>query len=211
MKKILMLVLISCFLLSASQPVKAQSDDVVQLLLNWKKLKQLREILDNMYKGYKILTKGYKTIKDISEGNFKLHEVFLNGLLEVNPKIKDYYRIVQIIEYQKLLVKEYKQAWDYFKSNQHFTPDEIFYIEKVYSELFKRSLKDLDELIMVTTASKLRMSDDERLQAIDRIFLEMEDKLAFLQYFNNSTRLLVVQRTKALNEVNTSEKLYEGD
>lgn len=164
-----------------------------------------------MYKGYQILTKGYNTIKNISEGNFKLHQVFLDGLLEVNPRIKDYHRVAKIIRYQQLLVQEYKKAWNYFKNDSEFTPEEIDYIEKVYGELFKRSLKDLDELIMVTTASKLRMSDDERLQAIDRIFLDMEDKLAFLRYFNNSTRLLSIQRAKATHEVNTLQKIYEVD
>ena len=29
-----------------------------------------------MYQGYKIVSKGYNTIKDISEGNFDLHKTF---------------------------------------------------------------------------------------------------------------------------------------
>lgn len=211
MKKLFWIVLIVLCFLSAPGPSQAQSNEATQLILNWQKLRQLRKILDNMYKGYRILTKGYNTIKDISEGNFKLHRVFLDGLLEVNPTIRDYHRVVEIIRYQQLLIQEYKAAWNYFKNDASFTPEEIGYIEKVYGELFKRSLKNLDELIMVTTASKLRMSDDERLQAIDRIFLDMEDKLAFLRYFNNSTRLLSIQRAKATHEVNTLQKLHEVD
>jgi hypothetical protein len=197
------------FLTLLSYDLKAQDQEIAQLLLNYEKLRQLESILDNMYKGYKILTKGYNTIKDISEGNFNLHRVFLDGLFEVNPKIREYHKIPQIIRYQQLLVKEYKQAWNYFKENEQLSAGEIKYIELVYSGLFKQSLKDLDELILVTTASKLRMSDDQRLRAIDRIYLDIEDKLAFLRFFNNGTRMLCMQRAKANHDVNSVLKLHE--
>jgi hypothetical protein len=49
---------------------------------------------------------------------------------------------------------------------------------------------------MVITAGKLRMSDDERLQAIDRIYITIVGQFSFLQDFNNSTGVLSVQREK---------------
>lgn len=36
---------------------------------------------------------------------------------------------------------------------------------------------------MVITSGKLRMSDDERLQAIDKIYLTVEDQYSFLKDF----------------------------
>ena len=80
------------------------------MLLNVEKVAQLRKILDNMYKGYQIITKGYNAIKDISEGNFNIHKAFLDGLLEVSPVVKKYKRVPDIISRQKQLVKEYKDA-----------------------------------------------------------------------------------------------------
>lgn len=199
------------FILVFINPSFAQTKEASQLILNYEKLQQLENILDNMYKGYKILQKGYNTIKDISEGNFNLHQVFLDGLLAVNPQIKDYYRIPQIIKYQRLLVKEYKASWNVLRNDDHLTAEELQYIEKVYSNLFDQSLKDLDELIMATTASKLRMSDDERLQVIDRVFLNMEDKLSFLRYFNSGAQLLCLQRAKAKSNIQTIQKLHDVD
>jgi hypothetical protein len=52
------------------------------------------------------------------------------------------------------------------------------------------------------------MSDDERMQAIDRIFFDMEDKLIFLRTFNNNTQLLAIQRARSHNDVETMRKLY---
>ena len=205
MKKIIISILM---IFSLARPLCSQTQEAAQLLLNYEKLKQLEEILDNMYKGYKILTTGYNRIKDIAEGNYALHQVFLDGLFAVNPSVAKYKRISQIIRYQSLLMKEYRRAFDRFKSDTNLTADEIEYLEKVYSYLVQQSLRNLEELTMIVTANKLRMSDDERIQAIDRIYLDVENKLSFLRYFNNSTQILVVQRAKEISEVGTVKKLY---
>ena len=187
----------------------AQTDEAAQLLLNYEKLKQLEEILDNMYKGYKTLTTGYNRIKDIAEGNYKLHEIFIDGLFAVNPSVAKYKRIPEIIRYQKLLMKEYRGAFDRFRSDENLTSDELRYLEKVYVYLARQSLDNLEELAMIVTANKLRMSDDERIQAIDRIYFDLENKLSFLRYFNGSTQILVAQRAKENNGVGAVKKLYE--
>lgn len=205
MRQIILITIMLCVLTRAG----AQTQEATQLLLNYEKLKQLEEILDNMYKGYKILTKGYNRVKDIAEGNFNLHQVFLDGLFAVNPAVAKYKRIPDIIRYQSMLIKEYKRAFNKFKGDPNLTPDEIKYLERVYSYLVKQSLRNLEELTMIVTANKLRMSDDERIQSIDRIYFDIESKLSFLRYFNNSTQVLVVQRAKESSEVGAVKKLYE--
>lgn len=204
MKKLLVILMI----MSGSISMQAQSQEVQQLLLNVEKLAQLKDILNNMYKGYTVLSKGYTTIKDISQGNFNLHEVFLDNLMKVSPVVRKYNQVVGIVKFQLRIVSEYKKSYKRFKADGNFNEDEIRYIGTVYKNLFDQSLKNLDALINVTTANKLRMSDDERLEAIDTLFADMRDKLSFLRYFNNSTSLLAIQRAKERNDVNTTRNLY---
>jgi hypothetical protein len=208
MKRAIITALLTTTLLSINTGIRAQANEAQQLLLNWEKLQALEKILDNMYKGYKILDKGYTTIKDISKGNYTLHQLFLDGLFAVNPSVRNYKRIPYIIDYQKLLLKEYKNAYSRFKDDPNFKPQEIEYLANVYNYLFKASLRDIDDLTMIITATKLRMSDDERMQAIDRIFYDMEGKLVFLRGFNNSTQLLAIQRARSMNDVRTLQHLY---
>jgi hypothetical protein len=208
MKRLIRLLVIFLGIHIAS-PSMAQTEEAAQLILNYEKLLQLEEILDNMYKGYKILSDGYNAIKNIAEGNFNLHQVFLNGLYAVNPSVKNYARISQIIGYQQQLVKDYKNALERFRADGNLTADEIQFIERVYSDLSWQSLRNLDELYMVITASQLRMSDEERLQAIDRIYYDLEDKLFFLKEFNSSTRILIMQRAKAKQDVNALRHLHD--
>ena len=200
-------VLLTLIVLSGCLRTYSQTQEAAQLLLNYEKLRQLEEILDNMYKGYKILTQGYARIKGIAEGNYKLHQVFLDALLNVSPTVRNYKRIPQIINYQRLIVREYLRAYSRFKGDGNLTAAELRYIKSVYEYLARQSLKNLEELTMIITASTLRMSDDERLASIDRIFLDVEDKLFFLRSFNNSTQLLIIQRAKERSSVEASEKL----
>lgn len=198
-------------LLMLLAPIKttAQYQEMQQLLLNIEKLSQFRQILKDMKKGYEILTGGYKVVKDMSEGNFNLHQTFLDALMQVSPTVKNYKRVGDIINYQILLIKESKVAFKRFTNSKSFTEREIAYFEKVYGNLFNESLRNLDELTTVVTANKLRMSDDERLEAIDAIYLEMQDKLMFLRNFNASTNVLALQRAKEQNDVDTLGGIYE--
>ena len=205
--KTILLIIIFCF--QNAVQVYAQTQEAQQLILNYEKLMQLREILENMKKGYAILTKGYNTIKDIAEGNFNLHDVFLNGLYAVSPAVRNYKKIPLIIQYQKALVKEQQRAYAKFKNDPNLTVDEIKYLENMYSYIIKQSLRNLDELIMITTASKLRMSDEDRLHGIDRIYQDIERKIIFVKEFNKQIRLLTLNRAKESHDVTTLQKLHD--
>ncbi len=204
MKRIIAIAVCFCCLLKGN----AQSFEAQQLLLDFEKLIQLKGILNDLYKGYEIVSEGYENIKNISEGNFSLHDVFLSGLLKVSPVVQKYKRVVEIIADQVRLVNEYKKAYNQFKQDKNFAPEEIVYLGKVYSNLFDESLKDLDALLMVITAGELRMSDDERLHAIDEVYQHLQDKLTFLRYFNNNTKILALQRAKDKNDASTISSVY---
>jgi DNA repair ATPase RecN len=208
MKKIVILIL-TVSMAIASNKANAQSAEIQQLILNIEKLSQFKKILSDMKKGYELLSGGYKTVKDLSEGNFSLHKTFLDALMQVSPVVKNYKRVGDIVNFQMLLMKESKNGLNRFVKSGNFSEKEISYFEKVYGNLLSQSLRNLDELTMVVTADKLRMSDDERLQAVDDIYLQMQDKLLFLRNFNATSNVLALQRAKEAKDVYASKELQE--
>ncbi len=172
----------------------AQSTEAQQLLLNVEKLSQLKNILHDMKKGYTVISNGYNAVKNISQGNFSIHEVFIDGLMLVSPEVRKYRRVADIINYQKDILSEYKAASKRLRSADVFNANELDYLSAVYTSLFSQSLDNLDELTIVITANHLRMNDEERLKAIDRIFGDTADKLTFLRSFNREADLLMQQR-----------------
>lgn len=211
MKKTIITFTIFILAVSPTFYAAAQKSEIEQLLLNVEKLAQFKQILADMKKGYEILEGGYSTIRDISKGNFNLHKAFLDALLEVSPVVRSYRRVADITKYQIMLVREYRQAFDRFIQDDNFNSGELSYIGRVYDNLFNESLRNLDELSVVITAGKVRMSDDERLAAIDRIYADMEDKLSFLRSFNNNTTILAVQRAKERYDAAALKKMYGLD
>jgi hypothetical protein len=205
MKKIIVVLVLMVYGVRAS----AQADELKQLALNIEKLAQFKQILADLKKAYEVLYGGYTTIKNISEGNFNLHEVFLDGLLEASPVVKKYKKVADIISLQVSLVKEYKSAFNRFRNSGRFSLAELNYMGKVYTRLFSQSLVHLDDLVNVLTAKSMRMSDDERLRMIDKIYTGLSDKMNFLRHFNNSNSMLGIQRGREQNDVDVIRRLHD--
>jgi hypothetical protein len=206
--------IVSCLLFTVSfLPQKANAQvstgqDMQQLLLDIEKLTQFKAILSDMQAGYTILTQGYGAVKDISQGNFNLHSAFLNSLMAVSPEVRKYGRIADIIANQASIVSEYKAAWKQANARGHFSAQELLYMNGVFTSLLNQSVDNLTNLANIITAGTLRMSDAERLQAIDGIYSDTQNKLVFLRDFNNKVAILALQRQKEQNEFNNLKNLF---
>lgn len=190
--------------------LKAQTiaDAIQQLALDYQKLAGMKSMLQQMYKGYEVVSNGYNSVKNISKGNFDLHDAFLNGLMIVSPTVRKYPRVKDIINDQTAIVAEYKAAASTFKKDKNITPDEIGNMMDVYNNIVSKSLENLSELNMVMSDNKLRMSDDERLQLIDHIYVGGHDQLTFLRQFNDHARQIAISRAAQANDQQTIKKLY---
>lgn len=189
--------------------VKAQTAETTQLLLNVEKLSQFREILKQMHQGYRVLKTGYQAVQDIAEGNFSLHRTFLDGLMLVRPGIRNYGRVADIIDYQIRLVKLHHRAVKRLGWTAVLRDQERAYLLRVYRRVTSETLSNLDELMQIITSDQLRMSDEERLAAIDRIYEQVADRFLFLKAFDTDMGLLLRQRSNAKDEWNEIRRWHE--
>lgn len=208
MKRSVKIILPCLFMMLGSYKSKAQSFEIQQLILDVEKLSQLKNIYSDLVKGYEILSEGYNAVKDISQGNFDLHNMFLDALMKASPVVQKYQKVADIIDCELKIISEYGPAYGRFKQDDNFSPDEIIYIAKVYNNLVDESIKGLSDLTTVITDNTLRASDDERLNVIDQLDTEMQNRLSFLRYFNNNTTVLALQRAREKNDVNTIKNIY---
>lgn len=203
--KTIKVTLICCLL---SLGARAQTADMTQLILDIEKLTQLKGILSDMKTGYDIVNGGYNTVKSIQSGNFNLHATFLNGLNAVSPAVAHYGRVADIILQQANLVTEYNRYKQEFSQSGSFSAGELGYMADVYTTLLQQSLQNLSRLTDILMAGKLRMSDAERLQAIDHIYGDSADQYAFLQNFDRQGVVLSLQRSQDQNDTQTLKQLY---
>jgi hypothetical protein len=189
-------------------PSHAQAQEMQQLILNIEKLTQMKGILSDMKTGYQIYQQGYGTISSLSKGNFDLHNIYITGLMSVSPSVRNYGRIAEILTMEASLISEYKRESSLFQQSGTFTVSELSYMSDVYTRLVSETLDNIEELANIITANKLRMSDAERIKAIDRIYGTSSDKLQFLRSFNNQGVSLSLQRSKDAADTQTLKQLY---
>ena len=197
------------FTTTATLHAQSLADDIQQLTLDYQKLKTEKALLSDMYTAYNLISKGFDQIKSIAQGNFTLHRTFLNALLAVSPAIRNYYKVASIINNEAELVREYQSAQHYFQRTGSFTLTELTYFNDLYANLLTHSLQDLDELVMIMTDDQLRMSDAERLSAIDRIDESMTTQLSTLKAFNNANAIQVGQRSLITTDIQSLRNLYD--
>jgi hypothetical protein len=211
MKKQIKIMIACCLVLTGffkASSCLAQGQEMQQLLLDIEKLTQMKSILSDMKTGYQIYQQGYGTISSLSKGNFDLHNIYITGLMAVSPGVRNYGRIAEIISMQANLISEYRRHNKLFQQSGSFSVSELSYMSNVYERLVSESLDNLEELTNVITANKLRMSDAERIKAIDRLYGTSSDKLQFLRSFNHQGISLSLQRSKDAADTRTLKQFY---
>lgn len=210
MKKILILSLLTTIVTTSNaqtfaewfQQKKTQNQYLIQ------QIAALQVYIGYVQKGYSIAKEGLNTISSFKRGEFNLHTDYFNSLKSVNPKIKQYARVADIIAMQLTIVKECKKLRQQVMGNSVFNDKELDYIIRVLDRLLDDCENTLDQLITVTTDDNLEMKDDERLKRIDVLYQDMTDNYTFSQSFSNETILLAASRIKENIDIQTSRALY---
>lgn len=201
MKKIVLLLLLAGFL-DGNSFAQAKQREVLL-----KQIAAFKVYIDYAQKGYSIAQKGLSTISNFKRGEFNLHGDYFNSLKNINPKIKSYTRVSQIISLQVKVLQNYDRIIRQVRKDDLFHGNEIAYIKRVLERLIENCDGTLEELIVIVIAGKLEMRDDERMKRIDVLYQNMLESYTFCEDFSNQTTLMSLSRNKEATDVNTSHAL----
>ncbi len=185
--------------------VYAQSKSIKVLL---QQIAALQVYIDVAQKGYSIAQKGLNTVGTLKRGELNLHSVYLHSLKTVNPKVKKYIRVAEVIDLQWKIMKEYRRVWSDLQGEDLFYGDELDYIARVFNRLISDCSNTLDELIEVTTNGEYEMKDDERLKRIDMLHETMISNYDFLQSFKKQLQVLWLSRVREHRDSGAIRALY---
>ena len=196
-KGILILVLLGLSI----QNLQAQAKWRKELLLQ---IAALQVYTDYAKKGYNVVKKGLNFIGDVKKGEVNLHSDYLGSLKKINPKIKKYSRVGEIVVLQLKIIRISNNTFKQLRQDDLFHGDELAYIERSFDRLFENCNRTLDDLLMVTMDTKLEMKDDQRIQRIDVLYKTMLGDYEFCRAFSNEAKMLSVSK---VNEKNNVERL----
>jgi len=198
-----------CLLLFISASLQAQtfaewwSQKKTQKKYLIQQIAALQVYLGYAKKGYEIAGTGLSTIRDITSGEFKLHDLFITGLKKVSPAIRNDIRIAEIIAMQLAILKTFNGL------AAGFNGEHLEYIRDVKAGIIADCLNDLEELYLLITSGKAEMSDDERIERLNRIYADMQDKSAFAQDFYNKADLFLRTREAEQRSTDQLRRYYE--
>lgn len=166
-------------------------------------LQNAQKVLENQLSKLKL-----EEIASWTEKQKELYSKYYQELWEVKSAITYYKRLKELTAQQIDIVDEYRWAWGLFAKDKHFSLEELLAMEKVYGGILERSVKNVDQILVVVSSFKTQMSDGARLELIGAAALEMESIWSDLKQFNRENSLLSIQRAKSLEEAAKLKELY---
>jgi len=185
-----------------------QLQDIEQLKLDIEKLVQMKTMLSSMYNGYTTISNGYKQVTSLAKGNFDLHKNYLDQLLQVAPPIKNASVVQTILHKQTTVISELNAAYGVYLKSGFFSANELFNTKIEFDQYKTLISKKLDQLNLVLTPGILRMSDQERIGAIDRIDKDVGDALGFVRTLVKEQNIVAAARAQQKKDNNAMRAWY---
>lgn len=202
MKKILLFLLVTCISIGE---IHGQAKQRKELLLQ---IAALQIYIGYAKKGYNVVKKGLNFIGDLKKGEVNLHSDYFNSLKNINPKVKNYSKIAEIILLQIQIIKSYKRTFSELNKSDLFHGDELDYMQRSFDRLLDNCNATLDELLTVTTEAKLEMTDDQRIERIDKLYQTMMDDYGFCENFCREAEMMYLSKAKENNDVKSGRVLH---
>jgi hypothetical protein len=147
-------------------------------------------------------------ISDWTRQQRQLYSGYYDELWKVKATIAYYQRIKDLTVKQVALVAEYNRAWGMLKQDQHFNASELSAMQHVYSGILSASVENLDHILLVVNPGKTQMSDEQRLELVNRAGNRLDDNYNDLRRFNTQNQILRLQRGKELGDTKITQSLY---
>jgi hypothetical protein len=154
--------------------------------------------------GYNMLKNEWGAIANFKDGELGLHQTYYTSLSNVNPVVKSSTDITTITAEQQSISSQLTSI----SSLTGLTSSEQTYIQAVAQNVITECSKDLTDLQNVLTPGTLVMTDDERIQRINKLTAAIKDKYMFTCSFCNQVKLLAAQRSQGNNEIQTLSQYY---
>lgn len=166
-------------------------------------LQNAQKVLENQLSKLKL-----GEIADWTEKQRDLYQGYYQELWKIKSAITYYKRIKDLTGRQGAIIDEYRWAWNLFKKDKHFSPEELDMMEKVYSGILEESVKNIDQILLMVNSFKTQMSDAKRLEIINQAAEKMEVNYADLKQFNGQNIGLSIGRAKSLDEIVALKEIY---
>ena len=158
---------------------------------------QTSSTVSNVIKNFKEVEKVYKQGKE-----------YYDKLQAVNNLVKDARKVQQTVLLVGDVSEMYVQNFGKMMNDSNFTPQELDAISNGYSSLLNESTELLKELKQIVSTSSLSLTDKERMDIIDSVYIKVKEYHNLVRYFTNKNISVSYLRAKKANSSKRVLELY---
>lgn len=164
--------------------------------------------LGYLKQGYRAAGSGLKTISGYKNSEYGSHNKYYKQLAQVNPGIEQSEAVKEIHRNATAIRTVFETTIEQVAKEKVMTEKEMNYIRKVYGNLDSKLKQDMEELGMIITPGKLKLSDDERWKKVKEIQVAVANKYAFSLSFNKKAVFISRQRQRELKDIDRLKKIH---
>lgn len=168
----------------------------------------LQVYLEFARKGYSITKQGLNLVEGFKHGEFNLHSDHFVSLSQINPNIKEYARIAEIMALQYQITRDYHQSLEKLGKSGAFNKEELDYISGIFVTTLDFATDTLEELINLCTPEVLVMTDDARLERIDMLYDRLREHYNFFREFRQESTRMAIVRLQEKERIQHTRLLY---
>ncbi len=168
----------------------------------------LQIYISYLKKGYDVANKGLSTIKNIKSRHLGLDTSYFNSLKTINPQVKNYIKVAGVLSYHMQILQECKATRAFVKEQETFSFEEVNYVADVLSRLTDASLVLAENLAIIVTRGKLELSDNARIQRIDKLYEEIQGLYQLNKEFSQDIKVLSLQRNSDIQDAKSIRRMY---
>ncbi|WP_085471801.1 hypothetical protein [Sphingobacterium psychroaquaticum] len=129
-------------------------------------------------RSYDIARDGLNIVRGFTSGELGLHDLFFSGLQTINPIVRNNPKIAEILAMQRTTAKLINNL----RYPGQLRREQRDYLMNIKRNLIKECERNMDELLLITSADMTSMDDASRLEKLNTIHREATDKMLFARW-----------------------------
>lgn len=159
-------------------------------------------------KGYNIAKDGLHLIGNIKNGDLNLHAEYFNSLRTVSPRVQKYIKVAQINAYFRQIIQQSRQSLSRVKLSMKKSSEHYDYVSEVYENLLNKAGDQIAMLVDVLTDGVYELSEDARIEVVDKIYNDISDMYTFCQNFSTNNDQYMIQVEKDMSDYFLLKRLH---
>jgi hypothetical protein len=148
--------------------------------------------------------KNFKEVKKVYEQGKKYYD----ALKAVNDLVKDARKVQETILMVGEIADIYMDAYQLMLQDENFTLEELGAIAFGYTKLLEESSNLLKDLKEIVNSSSLSMTDKDRMDIIDRVYVAVQHYRNMVRYYTNKNLSVSYLRAQKKGETDRMLALY---